>query len=1181
MLRYRKIIFALLVSIFLYLGFSLFLLPLIVRNQLEEKIASTVDRNCSVAKVSINPVLLSAEVVGFKVREKKSEAVFCSFSSMKLRVSPSSLWRLAPVVSELQVTSPYVHIQRDDANSYNFTDIIARQKNSKKEGKTEFSLNNIVVVNGRVEFDDNGAVTPKKHKAERIALKIPFISNISYFADEYVDPELVAVVNGAPLRFNGKLKPFDNGLQASLDVNLHDVNMPYYAAYLPEKLPVKVLEGQLSAGIKINHHLVQKGKPDINLSGALSLNNVVISEHSGKPLLSLKELSGEIAGITLLKRSFELRSIKVINPRLTVTRDSKGTWNLLRLNTGPAAQPVIERTGEPQQDLVPEVLLKEVLLTGGMVSFKDDLPAGGYKTDINDISLAMNNVTTRGELPAAYTISLNTGRREMCAAAGNISLEPFTISSRVNLSGIVLDDLYPYLEAFVTSPVRGVSDFSGDLAFSRGQGVTLENAMLRIKGLQSLFGKGDGVSVPLLHAEGGALNLKERKATVRTIVLSGGRVDLSRDEYGVISTPLEKKAEPVQTGAMPVKAEDKRFSMFVGKVSWNGIVASFRDHMKDSPRFEVGNINAEVSAVNWPVYTEMPVRFSAEYGKGRLAVAGRFNPVPFHFKGGITSSNLPFADFDIYLPKNTDSAGNLQSGFNLQLLDGKLDAKLSLDLMIKDGKPAGIFNGEGAIRDFYAIDADDEDLLKWESLVIEPFKGEIAPISLSMTGISLNNYYSRIRINKNGRINLQDIYLPAGKQESVNTISVVPGQSDGRKAIRIEKASLSGGVIDFSDYHLNRDFATTMFKMGGRISGLDTVPSSTADIDLRGNLENHSPLRISGRINPLAKELFLDMQIDFKEIDLSPMTPYSGTYLGYVIDKGKLSLTMKYKVENRNLSAENKVFIDQFTFGESVKSNKATSLPVRLAVALLKDKNGEIHLDLPLSGKTDAPEFSVWRLVGQVLKNLLVKAATSPLTLLTSGFDPGTDFSSVMFRPGSSYLTTAAEDKLRLLAKALNEKPGVTLDVAGFADRERDPEGYRVETLIKKMRSEKNLALAKIKREPVSHHEETGEIPADEQPKWLKAVYEKERFPRPRTVIGTLKDLPDEEMKKLILANIQVTDQQLRSLARERALVVSDFLRNEGKVSGDRIFEKSADPFTLSEKDRTSSARVELVVGVK
>jgi hypothetical protein len=63
-----------------------------------------------------------------------------------------------------------------------------------------------------------------------------------------------------------------------------------------------------------------------------------------------------------------------------------------------------------------------------------------------------------------------------------------------------------------------------------------------------------------------------------------------------------------------------------------------------------------------------------------------------------------------------------------------------------------------------------------------------------------------------------------------------------------------------------------------------------ADVDLRGKLENYAPLEITGKINPLRDDLYVDLKIDFKNMDLSPVTPYSGRYLGYTIQKGELSL---------------------------------------------------------------------------------------------------------------------------------------------------------------------------------------------------------------------------------------------------------------------------------------------------
>jgi outer membrane protein OmpA-like peptidoglycan-associated protein len=372
-----------------------------------------------------------------------------------------------------------------------------------------------------------------------------------------------------------------------------------------------------------------------------------------------------------------------------------------------------------------------------------------------------------------------------------------------------------------------------------------------------------------------------------------------------------------------------------------------------------------------------------------------------------------------------------------------------------------------------------------------------------------------------------------------------------------------------------------MLNLGGRITGLSSAANTLADVDLRGNLENQSPLRITGRINPLRDDLFVDLKVSFTDIELSPLTPYSGTFLGYTVDKGKLFLDLKYHIENKKLESENKVFIDQFTFGNKVESDKATSLPVRLAVALLKDRKGEIHLDLPVTGRTDDPKFSIWGLVLQVLKNLLVKAATSPFALLQSVFGGKEDFSSVSFASGSARLSDAERGKLVKLAQMLTDRPALKLEVTGFVDKEHDPEGYRNELLLKKMKNEKFLALVKEKKALEGQSADNLEILPPEYSKLLKGVYRKEKFPKPRNFIGLVKDLPDEEMKKLILTHTVVGNEDLQNLARDRGVAVRNFLIADGKLPAERIFEKKGDIFKATAREGESASRVEFGMAVQ
>lgn len=1177
--RNRKILLACAAVLAAGFLFIAFVLPPIVRSQLEKRVGQATGRACTVGKVSINPLKWSVAVRGVRLAEQNTRATFVSFSSLGFRVSPASLFRLAPVVNDLKLHAPYVHIVRTGPNRYNFTDIIERQPKKQGSAPARFSLNNIVIDQGAIDFEDLAPAKATRHTVRDLAVQLPFLSNISYFADRYVDPKVSAVVNGAPFNFNGKLKPFAKGMEATVKLNLEKLDIPYYAAYFPTALPLAIGSGTLSAGLEISHRLMEGGKPDLDIHGWTSLQGLALAEKSGRPLLRMKGLMLEIARAEVLKKDFDIAALEIDSPQIALSRDAKGKWNFRQLgNSQPAGAGGREKEPPAKGEEKPRMLLRSLTISNGMIAFRDELPRGGFATDLQDVELEVENLATFGKTPAGYNLSFVTSRGEEGEAEGNLVPEPLAISSRVSLTGLVLEAAYPYLSGALTAPVKGRADFSADLAFSSGNGFTMDRALLQLQGVQVPFGPRDFLRLPLVTAEGGSLKLQERSASINRITVTGGRAELSRDPAGKISTGLLLQPAPPAARAPARGKAQPPFKWKVGSVAISGFDAAFTDNTKEEkPRLALGRIKAVASSLRGPAMGEIPFTFASTYGsQGELAASGRILPGPLKLKGDLVIKRLPLLDFESYLPE----------GVNVLLLDGKLNGRLAVDIAGQGERLTGSFRGEGGIRDFHALDAEEEeDLLKWESLQLDGISGTLSPFSLTMDGVTLNNYYARVIINQEGRINLQDLYTPpAGAAGGAPRAAAAaapspPGTaSQQARAIRVDSITLQDGRLNFADHHLNRDFATTMLNVGGRVTGLSSDASALADIDLRGNLENHSPLKITGKINPLRGDLFLDMTVNFSEIELSPLTPYSGTYLGYAIDKGKLSLALKYTVDRKKLSAENKVFLDQFTFGEQIESPRATSLPVRLAVSLLKDRKGEIHLDLPLSGRTDDPRFSVWGVIGQMLKNLLVKAATSPLSLLQSAFGGGGDFSSITFAPGTSHLAPAEKTKLRNLARALADRPGVKLEITGFADREHDPEGYRSELLLKKMKSEKFLAMVKEKRESTGLSADTMEILPPEQSRWLKMVYEKEKFPRPRTIIGTLKSLPDSEMRKLILANTVVGDQQLRQLARDRAVAVTTFLVHEGQLPQERLFEKSGDIFAPPKTEGEAVPRVEFGV---
>ncbi|MEB0165373.1 DUF748 domain-containing protein, partial [Glaciimonas sp. CA11.2] len=253
-----------------------------------------------------------------------------------------------------------------------------------------------------------------------------------------------------------------------------------------------------------------------------------------------------------------------------------------------------------------------------------------------------------------------------------------------------------------------------------------------------------------------------------------------------------------------------------------------------------------------------------------------------------------------------------------------------------------------------------------------------------------------------------------------------PTQDDANTpVIRIGQVVLNNGNVNFTDNFVKPNYTANMTGMTGSVGAVASDKPAPAAIDLKGKIDNDAPVAISGSLNPLFKPMFLDIKASADGVELPRLTPYAAKYAGYAIVKGKLSMDVNYKIEEQQLTAQNHVRIDQLTFGDKIDSPSATKLPVRLAVALLKDRNGQIDINLPISGSLSDPQFSVGGIILRVFINLIAKAVTSPFALLSSAFGGGDELGYAEFKPGSAMLTAATTTKLNTLTKALLDRPAL------------------------------------------------------------------------------------------------------------------------------------------------------------
>ena len=366
----------------------------------------------------------------------------------------------------------------------------------------------------------------------------------------------------------------------------------------------------------------------------------------------------------------------------------------------------------------------------------------------------------------------------------------------------------------------------------------------------------------------------------------------------------------------------------------------------------------------------------------------------------------------------------------LDLMSGVLTSDLELTLLADGGFAA---NGTVQVDKFRSVDkAQQDDFIKWQRLRAEGFSYDGRTAELSIKTLRMRSPYARVIIAKDETINVVEIMTPAKPAPAYQTtvqVATAEGPPPQETQVRIDTVAIEDGSLNFADFWIQPNYAVSIQQLNGSVVGLSSDETSRAKIDLEGKVDRYAPATIDGEMNLLSATLFTNIRLKFAGVDMTSVTPYSGRFAGYEIEKGKLSIDVTYKVENRALDAKQKFVIDQLQLGDKVKSPDAVSLPLKLAVALLKDRNGVIDIDLPMTGSLDDPKFRLGPLIWKAFVGLLTKIATAPFALIGSLFGGGPEVNFVEFEPGAILLDPAGQEKMATVKKALVERPALQVDV--------------------------------------------------------------------------------------------------------------------------------------------------------
>jgi hypothetical protein len=884
---------------------------------------------------------------------------------------------------------------------------------------------------------------------------------------------------------------------------------------------------------------------------ALDLKGLEVREPDHTPILGFEELLVNLHAATLLLQSVSFDEIHLVMPFVAAKVNREGELNLLGLIPpagAPAADQPVPPAAEPKKRRA--LYIESLNIDQGIVEYRDESKPDAVTMDVVPISISLRDFSTVEGTENAYAFRAEIGKEEILAWEGSVSLDPVESDGRVSLTGLHVHTVYQAVQdRFRFDVLDGVLALDGTYHFDLKGGtphvtvdngnVSLQRLVLAERGLATPV-----VEIPAFEVDAIGFDLAGRSVSIGKVHSSDARLSAWIEPDGVMNyqamfTPAGNKPAG-QPQAVPPAAKEtdaQSWSVAVHEIELHNYHALFEDRTLARPsHLEVEGLDLTLKGVGMPFKKAFPVDLSLTFnGSGLIGVRGQVAMEPMAADLDLMLKHVGLRAFQPYLDQYV----------NADVRDGALDLSGSLHYAeVHSQGPLLRFQGAVAINDLSITDRNEfAEVVTWKSLALNRLALDVEPTVVKLAEVVWQEPAAHLVVQPDGTLNLSGLMAARPQPDTPDQTAAATPKPAAPVPVAIHTVKLVKAAATFRDLSIQPPVKTGISELSGTIRGLSSKEIAKADVTLAGKVGAGAPLKVTGQINPLTRDAFTDLVVLFENIDLTTASPYAGKYAGYPIANGKLFLDLKYKIAKKELIGENKVLIDQLTFGDKTGSPDATSLPVPLAVALLKDRKGQIDVDLPVRGDLNDPDFKYGRVVLNALLNLLAKAATSPLSLLGSlagGSEDELQF--VEFSPGQSQVSEGATKKVAALETVLTERPGLYLEITGTADPRQDRPALAEEIFkarLAQMRPEGRAATAGA--EPLS--------PEDEA-KLVNQWYAAQFTPRPDQA-GI--ELPVSEKRSRLVAAIPVEDSQFRQLAQKRAADIRSRLLASGAVAEERL----------------------------
>lgn len=1147
----------LLISISLFVIYSatgFLAVPLLIEKIAPGKLTEALSREVTIENVYINPYLLSVEVDEFEVRNREGDDTFVGFHSLFLDFQISSLFRFAPIVRACQLSGFVVQFSREDSETYNFSDLLSSQEietriDKRKKEPPRFSINNIEISDSAIYFDDQPYET--LHEVEEISFSVPFLSNLPSLIEIDVEPSFSAIVNGRFFTSSGQTRPFAGTQATTLQIELQEIDLPYYLAYMPIDIGVEIKEAVLDSQLLLAYSLEDESKMYLGLEGEVQLSNIELELDDGSHLFSLPRLTVEVKPENLLEGQLHLAKIELDSPVISLARRKDGSLHLPQVDKADEKEDIPEETSAKQKDPF-YFSVDEVRVLSGAYSFIDQSVAGSYKKNIDQVNIDIKGLTTLPDTMATYSLDAQTAEKEELSASGSFGVSPLNVDGKIFLSTQALPSYAPYYRShFLGQFTSGAIDFNGKYVLNKELQLSFSDIALDIVDLALFLPESDNeiINIPEFSLADGSVNLEGRHIRVGTLNGSKIKTEIIRFDDGSLNiNELTSSNKDIEAEEQPLAENPGRqWQIEIREFMLDDASLHFEDQSPSSPvPFVIDQLAVSVNDFWLGKEQSADVNIQARVnGKGLLDVKGGVAISPLHGSGELRINNFEIGTLQ----------GYVDDYLHLLVTDGKINISAQTKFSSGEKGFAAEVSGSSFIDGLATVDPNNGDpLYSLKKLDVQGFQATIPKNSLQIKNILLDSLESHIVISQDGTLNVQKLLKKEDQKGTGKSAeeeeSVAEKGETSPLDMHIGEVKLKDGQVFVNDFRVTPDYHSRIHDLNATLTGIAAdVPAS---LTLTGEINNTSSLSVSGTVQPLSKTKSGELELRLEGVDLSRLTPYSGKYLGRSIRKGKLSLSMDYVVDDRSIDGKNTLFFDQFTLGDNIESEDAVSLPLDLAIALMQNRKGEIKLNVPVEGNLDDPAFSIGGVVMKVVMNMIVKAATSPFALIGALVGSDEELDEIYFQPGVAVLDPAEIDKLDKLATVLVDRPGLKLELTGFVDPEPDRKAIHETLFWQQIKARKLEEMVKKGGQGMTM--DTVTISDEEYEKYLWLGYKAAPFKKEKNFIGMVKKIPPGEQEKLLREFLEVDDDKLATLASKRASSVSRYFIEQKQIESERIF---------------------------